>query len=75
MEKEFLKAVTELLHCERSVQMEDAIIAIKEWDSLTMVSFAAMIMEKYNRLLTSTDILKARTIRDLYELVFVGADL
>ncbi len=68
MKEEFLRSLSALLGHE-DIQMCSQITDIPEWDSLTVVSFSAMVLEKYDVLLSGEKILRATTVEDLFNLL------
>ena len=72
MEKEFLDSLTELFDTKQAIEMDTRLEDIEEWDSLSFVSFAAMVNIKYDKELAVEDLEQAKTIYDLYMLVTNG---
>ena len=68
MEK-FLEILVEVLDAEEVITMDSVLADIEEWDSLSVVSFAAMADVEYSKKLTAPEIRKAKTVRDLYHLI------
>lgn len=68
MEK-FLKSLLEILDSEAEITLDTYLADIEEWDSLSVVSFAAMADIKYGKKLTATNIKKAQTVKDLFALI------
>ena len=67
--EDFLEEMIELLETEQTVDMDTHLKDIEEWDSLSIVSFAAMVDIKYNKKVLVADVKSAQTVRDLFELV------
>lgn len=72
MEKEFFDNLKELFDNKRAYKMETKLEDIDEWDSLSIISFAAMVNIKFDKELVSEEIAQAKTIKDLYLLVADG---
>ncbi|MCE5286403.1 MAG: hypothetical protein LLG02_11215 [Pelosinus sp.] len=70
MEK-FLQGFTEMLDTVTDVTMDTCLDDLDEWDSLSIVSFAAMSDIEYGKKLVADDIRTAKTVHDLYNLIFV----
>lgn len=68
MEK-FLGHLREILDSENSFAMDTYLSDIEEWDSLSVISFAAMTDIQYGKKLKVTDIRKAEIVQDLFDLV------
>lgn len=66
MEKDFLAKLTGQLGLAKNITMETKILDIEEWDSLSVVSFGAMMLTEYDVLLNAEEIGKVKTIADLY---------
>lgn len=69
MEK-FLNQLVDILETEKDITMETKLHEIEEWDSLSIVSFAAMVDVQYNRKVTISQIRQAKTVYNLAQLVF-----
>ncbi|AIF53721.1 hypothetical protein [Pelosinus sp. UFO1] len=67
----FLEVLAEVLDTEAQFTMDTVLKTIEEWDSLSVVSFAAMADIEYGKKLVASDIKKAQTVKDLYNLVAV----
>ena len=66
----FLKNLADLLDMESSViTMESYLTDLEAWDSLSIVSFAAMADIKYKKQLKATEVKAAQTVADLHALV------
>ena len=68
-EQEFIDKMIELMDTEEKITMNSVLEDIEEWDSLSYVSFLAMVRAKGIDV-SPTDVKKAKTIRDLYRLTF-----
>lgn len=68
MEK-FLEKLSGILESEMEILPETYLSDIEEWDSLSVVSFAAMAQVDYGKTINISDIRAAKTVQDLYELV------
>ncbi|SEO70612.1 phosphopantetheine-binding protein [Propionispora vibrioides] len=69
MEK-FLNHLVGILDTEMDIKMETQLNEIEEWDSLSIVSFAAMVDIQYNKKVTVSQIKQAKTVYNLAQLVF-----
>lgn len=65
----FLEKLNEILEPETKFTMDTKLDEILEWDSLGLVSFAAMVDAEYGKTLVFEDLKRAETVRDLYLLV------
>ena len=65
----FLELMVDILDTEAEITMDTVLENIEEWDSLSMVSFAAMADIEYNKKVVASDIKKVQVVRDLYNLV------
>lgn len=52
-----------------TVNENTELVAIEEWDSLSVVSFIAMASSVFGKRVKPTDVNNARTVKDLYILV------
>jgi acyl carrier protein len=64
----FLKQMIELLEVD-SVSPQDEITSFDAWDSLTSLSIIAFVDDEYSITITAKDILDAKTIEGLYQLI------
>jgi len=64
----FLKQMIELLEVD-SVNPQDEITSFDAWDSLTSLSIIALVDDEYSITITAKDILDAKTIEGLYQLI------
>jgi acyl carrier protein len=64
----FLKQMIELLEVD-SVSPQDEITSFDAWDSLTSLSIIALVDDEYSITITAKDILDAKTIEGLYQLI------
>lgn len=64
----FLNQMTELLEVD-SVNPQDEITSFDAWDSLTSLSIIALADDEYSITITAKDILNAKTIEGLYQLI------
>lgn len=67
----FLELLVDLLDTEAEIGMDTLLEDIEQWDSLSIVSFAAMADIEYGKKIIATDLKKAKTVHDLYALVAV----
>lgn len=68
MEK-FIERIAEMLDTDRIIDQNTLLSDIEEWDSLSVISFLAMVDIKYQKVLSEDDVIKAKSIQDLYNLV------
>lgn len=66
---EFLSSFIDVLDTENDVRMDTVLSDLEEWDSLSRVSFIAMVKTNYGIALNLLDIKNAKTVADLYEAV------
>jgi len=52
-----------------SVSPQDEITSFDAWDSLTSLSIIALVDDEYSITITAKDILDAKTIEGLYQLI------
>lgn len=67
--KDFLERLTEMIGTDQKLKMEMYLDDIEEWDSLSVVSFAAMVDVEYNIQIQAVDVRKAKTVADLYAMI------
>ena len=65
----FLENMIDLLDTETEILPETHLDAIEEWDSLSIVSFLAMVDVEYGKTMRAAQFKDAQTIGDLYRLV------
>lgn len=68
MEK-FIEKMVDILDAEEEVTMESVLEDIEEWDSLSLVSYIAMANSSYGKKINASEVRKAVTVQDLYDLV------
>lgn len=66
--EEFLEKMAELFE-EDTVQLTDTIVDFDAWDSLTSLSIIAYSGEEFQKTITASQIVEAKTIGGLYELL------
>jgi acyl carrier protein len=66
--EDFLEKMAELFE-EDSVQLSDSIVDFDAWDSLTSLSVIAYSGEEFQKTITAAQIVEAKTIGGLYELL------
>jgi acyl carrier protein len=66
--EDFLEKMAELFE-EDSVTSTDIIIDFEAWDSLTSLSIIAYIGDEFRKNITTAQIVEAKTIGGLYELI------
>ncbi len=64
----FLKQMAELLEVD-SVNAQDEITSFEAWDSLTSLSIIALADDEYSVTISAQDILNAKTVEGLYQLI------
>lgn len=69
MKEEILRKLINNLELPHNITFETKIEEIEDWDSLSIVSFGAMILTEYNVSLTAEEISKAICIDDLCNIV------
>jgi hypothetical protein len=68
-ERDFLAKMAEILDVEEGLAMGSALSEIKEWDSLSFVSFLAMAASLGNKGIEPKHVRAAATIGDLFKLL------
>ena len=66
--EDFLEKMAELLEVD-SVQLTDIIVDFEAWDSLTSLSVIAYVGDEFQKTISANQILVAKTIGGLYELL------
>jgi acyl carrier protein len=66
--EDFLEKMAELFE-EDTVQLTDTIVDFDAWDSLTSLSVIAYAGEEFQKTISATQIVEAKTIGGLYELI------
>jgi acyl carrier protein len=64
----YLEKMAELFE-EDSVKSTDIIVDFEAWDSLTNLSIIAFVGDEFKKTITAAQILEAKTIGGLYELI------
>jgi acyl carrier protein len=67
--KEFVENLKLALETTKTFNPNELLSEIGEWDSLAVVIFIAMADLKYKKTIKQDDIMGAKTIYDLYELI------
>ena len=66
----FLQQLADILDIDVEQLSKDTYLSdIEEWDSLSVISFAAMADIKYGKKLTAPEIKKVQTVQELFVLV------
>ncbi|HBY55531.1 MAG TPA: hypothetical protein DEG23_01780 [Coxiellaceae bacterium] len=66
----FLMAFSELLEIESgTIKGNEELIFIDNWDSLAVLGFIALADKKFGKILKPDDISRAKTVRDLINLI------
>ena len=68
-EKQFLKNLKEMLASDEEIEMDTDLMDIENWDSFSMMSFIAMVEEKYGVKFEPFAIAGAVLVEDLYNVV------
>lgn len=68
-EKKFLEDLRSMLKAEEDLQMDTDLMDIDNWDSFSMMSFIAMVEEKYGAKFEPFAIAGAVLVEDLYNVV------
>lgn len=68
MEK-FIEKMVDILDAEEEITMDTVLEDIEEWDSLSVVTYIAMANSSYGKKIDASEVRKASTIQDLYDLV------
>jgi acyl carrier protein len=66
--EDFLEKMAELFE-EDSLQLTDTIVDFDAWDSLTSLSVIAYVGEEFQKTISAAQIIEARTIGGLYDLI------
>ncbi|MDG3443003.1 phosphopantetheine-binding protein [Nitrospirillum amazonense] len=67
---EFLAALDEMLELDPgTLKGGETLDDIDSWDSLAVISFIALVDEKFNTVVAGEDLAKAKTVDDLLALV------
>ncbi|MDE1145391.1 MAG: acyl carrier protein [Azospirillaceae bacterium] len=67
---EFLAALDEMLELDPgTLKGPEALDSIDSWDSLAVISYIALVDEKFNIVVAGEDLAKAETVDDLLALV------
>jgi acyl carrier protein len=66
--EDFLEQMAELFEVD-TVNLQDEITSFDEWDSLTGLSIIALADDEYSTSITVNQILEAKTIEGLYNLL------
>lgn len=73
-EQEFLEHVSAKILSGEKIHMDEELTEIKNWDSLSNVSFLALADVDYDSTVNPLEARNARTVRDVYELVCEGIE-
>ena len=65
----FFENVADLLDTEQKIMPEMRLDSVGEWDSLTVVSFLAMVNVEYGKTMRVVDFAHAETFQDLYDII------
>ena len=66
--EDFLEKMAELFE-EDSLQLTDTIVDFDAWDYLTSLSVIAYVGEEFQKTISAAQIIEARTIGGLYDLI------
>lgn len=67
--EQFIEKMVDILDSEEEITMNTVLGELEEWDSLSIVSFMAMVNAVYGKKVVLANVKAAETIKDLYELV------
>jgi Phosphopantetheine attachment site. len=67
--EDFLDKVAELLEMDQKIDPEMSLAGVEAWDSLTIISFLAMVDIEYEKVMKVADFKEAKTFADLYTYV------
>ena len=70
----FLQRLSTKILSSEKVDMDQDLRMIQAWDSLSAVSFLAMVDVEFGSTINPLELKGAQTVRDLYELACEGAD-
>ena len=73
-EQKFLQLFSKKLLKGEEVEMDQNLRMIQAWDSLSAVSFLAMVDVEFDSTINPLELKSAQTVRDLYELACEGAE-
>ena len=73
-EQEFLEHVSAKILSGEEIHMDEKLTDIKNWDSLSSVSFLALADVDYDSTVNPLEAKNAQTVRDVYELVCEGIE-
>ena len=68
--KEFLRQMAEIMEVDQ-LNPSDDLDSFEAWDSLTTLSIIALVDDEYKVLLTNAEIIDAKTIEDLHQLILI----
>lgn len=64
--REKLNKLEEIMELDEGILSEDTVLSdIEEWDSISVLSFVAMLDDEYGKNINSKDIKKCNTVGDL----------
>lgn len=66
--EEFIKSLAQLMDTEAELNLQTKLNEIKEWDSLSVVSFISFCNMKLNRLVNAEEVNAAETVEDLLKI-------
>ena len=66
---EVLELIAEVLECERDTLQGPEVLADTGWDSLSVLSFIALVQERCDLLISPVGLAECRTVEDLLGLV------
>lgn len=68
-EKEFLKNMQDVLSTKKEISMDSVLEEMDDWDSLAYASFLAFASEVTDKKIVKDELVSAKTVRDLYDLL------
>lgn len=68
-EELFMEKLLDILDCEEEITMETLLNDIEEWDSLSFVSFLAMVNVNTGKKIEPAKVREAKYVKDLFNLI------
>ena len=69
MDEKFLDLLSDVMDTESELTADTVLEDIEEWDSLSVVNFVVMAQTTYGKDLKGSEVKKAQTVADLFNLV------
>lgn len=67
-EKEFLEKMTDIMDYEGELKMNAVLSEIEEWDSISLISYIAMVKASCGKRVNVATVTEAQTVADLYKI-------